>query len=247
MGRVEGKVVFVTGGASGLGAADVKLMAQHGAKVVIADVNNQLGEQVAAETPGSIFIQLDVRDEDAWKSAIAKTVSHFGRLDCLVNNAGIVKFASVEQCTLEEYRLVNAVMSEGTFLGCKTAIPAMTANDGGSIINMGSIAGIKGIGAIPAYSAAKGAILALTRNVAAHCRELGNGVRCNAVIPGSILTPMTLQALQEMSPDSASFEELEGHGQGQPIDVANFVLYLASDESRHVNGTSLVIDNGETA
>lgn len=247
MGRVAGKVVLITGAASGLGAADAALLADEGASVVLTDVNVRLGESVASKIPGAIFIAHDVREEAAWQNVIAQTLSHFGRLDCLVNNAGVVKFGSVEDCTLDEYRFINAVMSEGTFLGCKTVIPTLAASGGGSIINMASIAGIKGIAAVPSYSAAKGAVLALTRSVAAHCREAGNGIRCNAIIPGSILTPMTQQALLEMSPDSASFEELEGHGQGKPIDVANFLLYLASDESRHVNGASLVIDNGETA
>ena len=133
------------------------------------------------------------------------------------------------------------------FSAVTLAVPLMARTGGGSIVNMGSIAGVKGISAIPGYSAAKGAIQALTRSVAAHCRELGNGIRCNAIVAGSIRTPMTIRALQEMSPDSGSFEELEGHGQGQPEDVANLLLYLASDEAKHMNGASLTIDNGETA
>ena len=184
MGRVAGKVVLITGAASGLGAADAALLADEGASVVLTDVNVQLGESVASKIPGAIFIAHDVREEAAWQNVIAQTLSHFGRLDCLVNNAGVVKFGSVEDCTLDEYRFINAVMSEGTFLGCKTVIPTLAASGGGSIINMASIAGVKGIAAVPSYSAAKGAVLALTRSVAAHCREVGNGIRCNAIIPG---------------------------------------------------------------
>lgn len=246
MGRVSGKIALVTGAASGLGAAGAETLAREGATVILTDIDVELGRSVAAGLPGATFVEHDVRSEDGWAAVIAGIVRDHRRLDILYNNAGVVKFGSIEECTLEEYRFVNAVMSEGTFLGCKSAVPLMAAGGGGSIINMGSIAGIKGIGAIPAYSAAKGAIQALTRNVAAHCRDTHNGVRCNAIVAGSIRTPMTIRALAEMSPDSASFEELEGHGQGQPADVANLLLYLASEESRHMNGASLVLDNGET-
>lgn len=247
MGRVSGKIALVTGGASGLGAADAVLLASEGATVYLTDVDVTLGQSVAASIPGSTFIEHDVRSEDAWRSVIERIRSEQGRLDILVNNAGVVQFGSIEDCTLESFRFVNSVMSEGTFLGCHTAIPLMTVGGGGSIINMGSIAGIKGVSQIPGYCAAKGAIHALTRCVAVHCREQGNGIRCNTIVAGSIRTPMTMRALSEMPEDSPSFEELEGHGQGQPSDVANMVLYLASDEARHVNGASLVIDNGETA
>lgn len=247
MGRVSGKIALITGGASGLGAADAALLASEGATVYLTDVDVKLGQSVAEAIPGSTFIEHDVRSEDAWRGVIERIRSEQGRLDILVNNAGVVQFGSIEDCTLESFRFVNAVMSEGTFLGCHTAMPLMKAGGGGSIINMGSIAGIKGVSQIPGYCAAKGAIHALTRCVAVHCREQGNGIRCNTIVAGSIRTPMTMRALSEMPEDSPSFEELEGHGQGQPSDVANMVLYLASDEARHVNGASLVIDNGETA
>jgi 3(or 17)beta-hydroxysteroid dehydrogenase len=247
MGRVSGKVALITGGASGLGAAGAETLAREGATVIITDIDAALGQKVAASHENIFFAEHDVRDEAAWQAVVAGIERDHGRLDILYNNAGVVKFASIEDCTLEDFRFVNAVMVEGTFLGCKTAIPLMARSGGGSIVNMGSIAGIKGISVIPGYSAAKGAIQALTRNVAAHCREAHNNIRCNAIVAGSIRTPMTLRALQEMSPDSGSFEELEGHGQGQPEDVANLLLYLASDESRHMNGASLTIDNGETA
>lgn len=247
MGRVSGKIALITGGASGLGAADAALLASEGATVYLTDVDVKLGQSVAASIPGSIFIEHDVRSEDAWRAVIERISSECGRLDILVNNAGVVNFGSIEDCTLESFRFVNSVMSEGTFLGCHTAMPLMKASGGGSIINMGSIAGIKGVSQIPGYCAAKGAIHALTRCVAVHCREQGNGIRCNTIVAGSIRTPMTMRALSEMPEDSPSFDELEGHGQGQPSDVAQMVLYLASDEARHVNGASMVIDSGETA
>lgn len=247
MGRVSGKVALVTGGASGLGAAAVEVLAREGATVVFSDIDDALGHQVAASIPNASFVHHDVRSEEGWQAVVAGIERDHGRLDIVFNNAGVVRFGAIEDCSLEDFRFVNSVMSEGTFLGCKTTLPLLAASGGGSIINMGSISGIKGISAVAAYSAAKGAIQSLTRAVAAHCREAGNGVRCNVIIAGSIRTPMTLRALAEMSPGSGSFEELEGHGQGQPADVAGLVLYLAADESRHMNGASLVLDNGETA
>ncbi len=247
MGRMSGKVALITGGASGLGAAGAETLAREGATVVITDIDAVLGREVAERLPNTDFVEHDVRSEEGWRAVVAGIERDHGRLDILFNNAGVVKFGSIEDSSLEEFRFVNQVMVEGTFLGCKTAIPLMARSGGGSIINMGSIAGVKGISAIPGYSAAKGAIQALTRSVAAHCRETGNGIRCNTIVAGSIRTPMTIRALQEMSPDSGSFEELEGHGQGRPEDVANLLLYLASDEARHMTGASLTIDNGETA
>lgn len=247
VGRVSNKVALVTGGASGIGAAAVQRLAQEGAFVFVSDIDAEAGQSLADSVSNAVFIAHDVQSEGSWRSAIDAISQAHGRLDILFNNAGVVRFGSVDECSLEDYRFINSVMSEGTFLGCKTALPLMSRKPGGSIINMGSIAGIKGIAAVSAYSAAKGAVLALTRNVAARGRELEHQVRCNAIIAGSILTPMTIRALQEMSPGSASFEELEGHGQGQPADVANLVLFLASDDSSHMTGASVTIDNGETA
>ena len=133
MGRVEGKVALVTGAASGLGAADAALLAREGAKVILTDVDAALGHSVAAGIPGAVFVEHDVRDERAWKTIVDQIMADHGRLDVLVNNAGVVKFASIEDCSLDDFRFVNSVMSEGTFLGCRTALPAMLANGGGSI------------------------------------------------------------------------------------------------------------------
>lgn len=195
MGRVEGKVVIVTGAASGLGACDARMLAREGAKVVLTDINEELGRQTAASIPGALFLRHDVRDEAQWQSVIAATLEHFGGLDVLVNNAGLVQFTSVEDTPLEQYRFINAVMSEGTFLGCKHAIPAMRKTGrGGSIINISSIAAIMGIGEIASYTAAKGAIRSLTRSVAIHCYNKGYGIRCNVILPGAHETPMTASA-----------------------------------------------------
>ncbi|MBV2132488.1 SDR family oxidoreductase [Pseudomonas sp. MAP12] len=245
MGRVAGKVVLITGAASGLGAADARLLAQEGARVVLTDVNEELGREVASSIPGALFLKHDVRDELRWKEVIAETLAHFGRLDVLVNNAGVVIFGDVESISLEQYRFVNAVMSEGTFLGCKHAIPAMHASGGGSIINISSIGAIKGIGEVFSYAAAKGAILSMTRSVAIHCQDKGYKIRCNAILPGGHETPMTAAALRDIDPDSHALSQVKKE-MGQPVDVANLVLFLASDESRYINGTQMVIDNAET-
>jgi 3(or 17)beta-hydroxysteroid dehydrogenase len=246
MGRVEGKVALITGGASGLGAEDARVLAREGAKIVITDMQEELGRAVAAEIPDALFLMHDVRDEARWVEVVEETIRQFGRLDVLVNNAGLVRFADVEACSLDDFRLQTSVMIDGTFLGCKTAIPHMTKGGGGSIINMASVAGLKGISSIPAYTASKGAIIAMTRSIAVHCQEQGYKIRVNALAPGAHDTPMTRQALAQLAPDSAGLDQIGDQGQGQPADVANLVLFLASEESRQITGTTMVIDNGET-
>jgi 3(or 17)beta-hydroxysteroid dehydrogenase len=158
----------------------------------------------------------------------------------------LVRFADVEQCQLDDFRLQMQVMVEGCFLGCKTALPHMTKGGGGSIINVASVAALKGLSTIPAYSAAKAGIIALTRSVAVHCQEQGYRIRVNAIAPGAHDTPMTQQALAQLPGDSAGLDQVQAHGQGRPEDVANLVLFLASEESRQITGTHIVIDNGET-
>lgn len=164
----------------------------------------------------------------------------------LVNNAGLVRFGSVEDTTLEDFRFLNAVMAEGTFLGCKHAIPAMARSGGGSIVNIASVAALKGISPIIAYTAAKGAILAMTRSIAVHCQEQKYRIRVNSIAPGGIVTPMTAQALAQLPSDDPGLEQNAAHGMGQPIDIANMVLYLACEDGRHITGANIVIDNGET-
>jgi 3(or 17)beta-hydroxysteroid dehydrogenase len=246
MNRVAGKVALITGGASGLGAADARLLAAEGAQVVITDLQADLGRAVAASIPGALFLEHDVRDEAQWRAVVEQTVAHFGRLDVLVNNAGLVRFGNVEECDLDSFRLQMQVMVEGCFLGCKSALPHMTKGGGGSIINVASVAALKGISAIPAYSAAKAGILALTRSVAMHCQESGYRIRVNAIAPGAHDTPMTQAALAQLPADNAGLDQVNAHGQGTPEDVANLVLFLASEESRQITGSHIVIDNGET-
>ncbi len=246
MGKMDGKVALITGGASGLGAEDARVLAREGASVVITDMQEDLGQRVAAEIPNCIFLQHDVRDETRWAEVVAETLRRFGRLDTLVNNAGLVRFGTVEAMSWDDYKLQTDVMAGGTFLGCKAALPHMSRDGSGSIINMASVGGIKGISAIPAYAAAKAGIIGMTRSIAVHCREQVYRIRCNSISPGGIVTPMTAQALAELPEGNAGLEQAQNHGMGQPSDIANMVLYLACEDGRHITGTNIVIDNGET-
>ena len=249
MGRVAGKVAIVTGGASGMGRADAMLLAAEGAKVVVADLNESDGQAVAEMIGDSaIFLRLDVTDEEGWKAVIARTLDTFGRLDILVNNAGMITLGTIVDTDLESWRKVNAVNSDGVFLGCKHAIPAMAESGGGSIINMSSVAAIHGQSFVAAYTASKGAVRSLTKNVAMFCKEQKNGIRCNSIHPDGVKTPMVVKVA--MGKDTATQEEIEEVGRYgnmcEPEDIANLVLYLASDVSRFVNGAEMVIDNGST-
>lgn len=246
MGKMDGRVALITGGASGLGYEDAKLLAGEGASVVITDLQDDLGQQAASKIPNCVYLPHDVRDENRWTEVVAETIRRFDRLDILVNNAGLVRFGSIEELSYDDYRIQTEVMLNGTFLGCKAAIPHMSRDGSGSIINMASVAGLKGISAIPAYTAAKAGIIGMTRSIAVHCREQNYRIRCNAIAPGGIVTPMTAQALAEMPGDAAGLDQIKNHGMGQPIDIANMVLYLASDDGRHITGTTITIDNGET-
>ena len=249
MGRVDGKVAIVTGGASGMGKADAQLLAAEGARVVVADLNEADGQAVvAAIGDHAIFLRLNVTDEDNWQSVIAATVEKFGQLDILVNNAGVIALGSIVDTELESWRMVNAVNSDGVFLGCKHAIPAMAESGGGSIINMSSVAAIHGQSFVAAYTASKGAVRALTKNIAMFCKEQKNGIRCNSVHPDGVKTPMVVKVAT--GNETATQEEIEEIGKFgnmcEPEDVANLVLFLASEESRFINGTEMLIDNAST-
>jgi 3(or 17)beta-hydroxysteroid dehydrogenase len=251
MARTAGKVAIVTGAASGLGRADAVALAREGAKVILTDVNGEAGkaleQEINASQPGAaLFLRHDVRDEQRWIEVIAETKSRFGGLHVLVNNAGVVVIATPETTTLEQFRFANSVMSEGVFLGCKHSIPLMAASGGGSIINMSSVASHIGYPVFFAYSAAKGAVRAMTKSIAIHCQTSKYNVRCNSIHAGAIDTPMVSQASQALGMDMSVYEQMPA-GLGKPEDVANLVVFLASEESRFINGAELVIDNALTA
>lgn len=232
-----------------MGRADAQLLAAEGARVVVADLNESDGQAVAKGIgKNAMFMRLNVTDEDNWKYVIAATVEKFGQLDILVNNAGIIALGSIVDTTLESWRQINSVNSDGVFLGCKHAIPAMTESGGGSIINMSSVAAIHGQSFVAAYTASKGAVRALTKSIAMYCKEQKNGIRCNSIHPDGVKTPMVVKVA--MGKETATQEDIEEIGKlgnmCEPEDIANLVLYLASDESGFVNGAEMLIDNAST-
>ena len=243
-GRVAGKVALITGGAMGLGKADAIRLAEEGAQVVVTDIDLAKAQAVADAIGGHAFVQ-DVRDEARWQAIIGEVERLHGRLDILVNNAGNVIFESIEDCSADNFRLHMAIHVEGTFFGCKYALPLMKASGGGSIINMASSASLMGYGTIVAYTAAKGAIRSMTKSIAIHCQDEGYGIRCNVLMPGGIETPM-VQAVSGRPGQEEPVAEgaLPMMALGAPRDVANMVLFLASEEARFLTGIEVPIDNG---
>ena len=246
--RLEGKVALISGGARGMGAEEALLFAQEGAKVVIGDVLEGEGRDIAAQIPGgqAIFVRLDVTKEADWQRAVSMAEEVYKRLDILVNNAGVSAVGGIEDTTVEEWDRVMEVNAKGVFLGTKYAIPAMQRSGGGSIINISSQLGIVAMNeSSPQYIASKGAVRLLTKSTALQYAE--DGIRCNSVHPGPIVTPMT----QGRRSDEAVRELMESRiplgRYGEAIDVAYGVLYLASDEASFVTGSELVIDGGWVA
>lgn len=244
MGRMDGKISLVTGGAMGLGETIARFLAREGSKVVITDINEEKGKAVADSIgENALFIRHDVSDEAQWIFTIEKTVSVFGGLDVLVNNAGIVQVSDVEKTTMEDWRAVHAVHMDGVFLGCKHAIPAMRKRGGGSIVNMSSLAAIGGYPKVFAYAASKGAIRSMTKSIAVHSTQMQYNIRCNSVHPSTIETPLVREFLEEVKDDPTVPDHQKDPMLGTPEDVAYMVLYLASDESTFVNGSEFIIDN----
>ncbi len=252
MGRVKDKVVVITGAGSGLGKADAHRLSEEGAKLVLTDINEKEGRRTVDECEGeAIFFAQDVKDESSWPRLIEATITAFGRLDVLVNNAGNAHIANIESASTDQWHDILRVHLDGTFFGCRSAIPEMTKSGGGSIINMSSVAALVGLSPYLAYSAAKGGIRSMTKSIAIYCREKKNLIRCNSIHPGSISTPMVHAALETLSGINLMEQEdpevtRKAMGIGEPLDVANMVLFLASEESKHINGAELVIDNGAT-
>ena len=247
--RVERKVALISGGARGIGAASAKLLAREGAAVVLADVLEEDGKATEAEiseTGGkATFMKLDVTDEENWQQVIDATVAAYGKLDVVVNNAGISGRAAVEETEAETWDRVMAVNGKGVFLGTKLAIPELRKVGGGSIINISSIYGIVGSETSAAYHASKGAVRIFTK--AAAIQYASEGIRVNSVHPGFVDSPMTAasHALPEVHDLRIGRTPLGR--MGTPEDIAAGILYLASDESSFVTGSELVIDGGMTA
>lgn len=247
MGRLDGKVALVSGAARGMGECEARLFVREGAKVVLGDVLDEFGQQVAADLTrqggAATYVHLDVTAESQWQQAVATAERLYGKLDILVNNAGIVRMAPLDETSLDAWNEVININQTGVFLGMKHAIPAMRRAGGGSIINISSVAGLVGLPNIPAYQASKGAVRLLTKNAAVQYAK--DKIRVNSIHPGRIETPMTANLTPERR---AMVLDLTPLGRdGKPEEVAYGVLYLACDESSFVTGAELVIDGGFTA
>jgi len=253
MGRLDGKVALISGGASGIGAATSEVLAREGAAVVVCDIQDQMGQALVArirEAGGKAdYLHLDVTSEEAWEGVVADVDRRHARLDILVNNAGIaVASRSITELSMADWRRQQAVNQDGVFLGLKHGIKLMRkAGNGGSVVNLSSVAGLRGTAMMPAYSASKAAVRMLSRSVALECGEARDGIRVNSIHPGVIETPIWRQfAGPDPDYDGAARRSALGV-KGVPMDIANTVLWLASDDSRYVTGAEIVVDGGMTA
>lgn len=236
MGRVDGKVAIISGGARGMGASHARLLVQEGAKVVIGDILDEEGKALADELgEAARFVHLDVTQPDQWQDAVSTAVTDFGTLNVLVNNAGIINGSPLQKFRLDKWRQILDVNLTGTFLGIQAAIEPMTAAGGGSIINVSSVEGLRGAPWAHGYVASKWGVRGLAKSAALELAP--QKIRVNSLHPGLIRTPMT-----EGIPDDMVTIPL-GRA-ADPIEVSTFVLFLASDESSYATGTEFVVDGG---
>jgi 3(or 17)beta-hydroxysteroid dehydrogenase len=251
-GRLTGKHAFVTGAASGLGLAIARAFIAEGARVALADIAVAAGRAAAAELgPAALFLEHDVTDEASWLRALDEASRALGRLDTLVNNAGVATMASIEKTTLAEWRRIHAVNLDGVFLGCKHALPHLRASGGGAIINMSSVAGLIGTPTLAAYGSSKAAVRQLTKTVALHAAHRKDAIRCNSIHPVFAATPM-VEAMAAATRDPAATRaalaaQIPLGRLGLPEEVAALAVYLASEEARFVTGAEFVIDGGLSA
>jgi NAD(P)-dependent dehydrogenase (short-subunit alcohol dehydrogenase family) len=249
--RLEGKVALISGGARGMGAVEARLFAREGAKVVLGDILEAEGRQVESEirsTGGdAVFVRLDVTSEADWQQAVDTAVARFGKLNVLVNNAGVsAGHARIEDVSVDAWNRVMSINATGVFLGSRAAIPAMRRGGGGSIVNISSQLGLVGVdSSSPQYQASKGAVRLLTKATAIQYAK--EGIRANSVHPGPVVTPMTEAGRADPASYRLTVSRVPLGRFGVPEDVAYGVLYLASDESSYVTGAELVIDGGWTA
>jgi len=260
LGQVQGRIAIVTGGASGIGAACAETLAREGAKVVITDIDHHRGKDVAAQIVAAggeaIFLPQDVTEEPRWREVVGETEARFGRLDILVSNAGIGLVApTIVDMSLEDWRRQTAINLDGVFLSVKHCIPAMRRSGGGSIIMMSSVAGLRGAIALAGYCATKGGVRLFAKAIAMECAAAGDGIRVNSVHPGVIDTPIWGKMAPAsaaggrnapIDPNEVARVAVPLGRAGQAQDIANGVLYLASDASSHMTGAEIVIDGGMT-
>ena len=255
MSRVADKVVLVTGAGSGIGRATATLLAKEGATVIVTDINKPGGletvQQIGAANlgGGARFEEHDTAREEDWKRIIDAVMAREGKLNGLVNNAGISGPypSTFETETVEHWQRILSVNIQGVFLGCKHGVPAMKQSGGGSIVNTSSLAAFLGTPALSAYGASKGAVRQFTKTVAMDCARKGYKIRCNSVHPGIIMTPMGRSVLPSDKARERALKSIPIGDFGAPEDIAYGILYLISDESRFVTGTELVIDGGMNA
>jgi NAD(P)-dependent dehydrogenase (short-subunit alcohol dehydrogenase family) len=250
MAQLDGKVGLITGAASGIGAACARVLAREGAKLLLTDLDAAGGERIAAET-GAVFLRHDVTDEAAWPGVVATAVEKFGGLHVLVANAGIGIMGPAIEMSLADWRRQMAVNVDGVFLSVKYSVPAMRRSGGGSIVLLSSVAGLRGSAGLACYSATKGAVRLFAKSMALECAQARDGIRVNSVHPGVIDTPIWTKlppgANAPLDPQAIAANVVPLGEAGTAEDVANGILFLASDASRHVTGSELVIDGGMTA
>ncbi len=257
--RVEGKIALITGAASGIGRGCAKRLTEEGAHVVITDIQDEMGKEAIAEIEaagGSAeYLHHDVTSEDEWIGVVDAIANKHGKLHILVNNAGIGVAASIFEMSLADWQRQQAINLDGVFLGVKHAIPLINQSGGGSVINISSVAGIKGAPGLAAYNATKGGVRIFTKGVALECASMRWPVRVNSVHPGIIDTPIWTKEVGALADDGANAVDAGAMAEvsaptgvlGKPIDIANGVLFLASDESAYITGTELIIDAGMCA
>ncbi len=251
MGLLDGKVGIVTGAASGIGAATARTLAREGAKLVLTDLDDAAGQALAAEV-GGVYLHHDVTEEDGWPAVIAAAEAGFGRLDIMVANAGIGIMGPAIEMSLASWRRQMAINVDGVFLSVKYCIPAMRrAGNGGSIVMLSSVAGLRGSAGLAGYSATKGAVRLFAKSMALECAQAEDGIRVNSVHPGIIATPIWGKlppgANAPLDPDKIAASSVPLGKPGQAKEIADGILFLCSDMSSHVTGSELVIDGGLTA
>ena len=245
MGRLDGKVALISGGARGQGAAEARLFVAEGANVMIGDVLDAEGEVTAKDLGANgAYRHLDVTTEDDWNAIVAETVDTFGRIDVLVNNAGVFRLTMLASTTLEEYRQVIDINQVGVFLGMKAVASTMSKQRSGSIVNISSIAGLRGTAGSIAYTASKFAVRGMTKVAALELAPVG--IRCNSIHPGIIDTPM-FQEISDMGVGDILKEKIPIGRVAEADDVAKLALFLASDDSAYCTGAEFTVDGGMTA